>query len=525
MKLFTNWFRNKERGQAILIIALAMVGIVAFVGIMTDGGVYLIEYGKMKRGIDAAAIAAAQQFRRGFNPADLVKTAQDFLALNESAVEDEDITIYRCAIELDPRPATGTALGDGTLHDEELCTTPFRKLVRVEAERDISFGFLRIIGWNGTTIRASSVGEAGSLDLVLVIDTSASMAYDTYTGPNADSSLDYDDSVDGDGSGNPVDDEDPAVCNTSVDTPCQPLAQVKDVALEFLDTMYFPYDRVAVVALTEQEQDGTATRNHTTILHLSDNQSDVEDAITSLKVFRPGDCIRDANEPNPDAPTNGICRNLDDSGVFKGFECARLRHSYFQDPSTCNSSNIGGALTRAWAEFTSEEITVRPDTVWAVILLAGGPANATDVPAASMTRLLAEGEPPLGWTPEPDYHPFGYCPSVSPPCRDGDGAVRHDPGDLDYDADDFARDSADSVADPDTGGGITIYTIGLGELIRKAKTSDPNEAEDLLQYIALNAGGSGPDVSHGLYYHAPNSSQLDEIFESIANDLFTRIAK
>ena len=38
---------------------------------------------------------------------------------------------------------------------------------------------MRIVGINGTDIEATSVGEAAAIDMVLVIDTSSSMAYDT----------------------------------------------------------------------------------------------------------------------------------------------------------------------------------------------------------------------------------------------------------------------------------------------------------------------------------------------------------
>lgn len=508
MKRFKKWFRNTERGQAILIIAFAMVGLVAFVGLMTDGGVLFIEYGKLKRGIDAAAIAASQQFRRGFDGADLAAAARNFLVLNEA--DATEILIYRCK-------EGEEAKVDNTLHDATLCTTPRRKLVRVEATRTVNFGFLRIVGIPSTDISATSVGEAGSIDLVLVIDTSASMAYDTYTGVNSDPKLDYTDGVDN-SVGNPVDDEDPAVCNVSVDTPCQPLEDVKNVGLDFLQTMYFPYDRVAVVAFTEQQMDGTATREHVTVLPLSDNEDDVKAAIQSLKVFRPPDCAKDDTLPNPDSPTEGLCRNLDGS-VFKGFECPRFRHSMDKDLSSCNSSNIGGSLTRAWSEFTTIG-AVRPEAVWVTILLAGGPANATDVPQADQ----AKPKPPLSWTPEPSFHPFGFCPSISPPCRDGDASNRNAKGSADYDADDFARDSADAVADPTNGGGITIYTIGLGGLIQNGPPpGDPDEAEKLLEYIAEDAGGGS--ASHGLYFYAPSSDDLAEIFEKIAQDIFTKIAK
>lgn len=487
MKLPFKKLRSADRGQAILIIALAMVGLVAFVGMMTDGGVLLIEYGKLKRGIDAAAIASAQQFRAGFQGADLATAAQNFLILNES--EADNIIIYRC--KDDPSAV------DGTEHDADLCTDPLRKLVRVYAERWVDFGFLRVIGFDGMNIEADSVGEAASIDLVLVIDTSASMSYETGGNPNSpDSALD-----------------DPSVCNYSVSDPCQPLADVKDVALEFINTMFFPYDRVSIVAVTGQDAGGT--RDHVTVLELSDTYADVEAAINSLKVFEPSAC----NWGSPASPAAGPCLNYDAGGNFIGLDCPLYRNGAdliagtgdeVNDPSSCNSSNIGGALYRAATEFTRDP--VRSDAFWVIIMLAGGPANATDADTPSFL--------------------YGYCPTTTwnsptnPFCRDADNSTRHSNGDAEYDADDFARDMGDFVADPVDGQGVTIFTIGLGNLIQNAPKGDPDSAEVLLEYIAEVAGdGAGYTANHGFYSYAPTTANLDDIFESIADNIFTRIAK
>ena len=59
-----------------------------------------------------------------------------------------------------------------------------RKLVEVIATKTVHFGFLRVIGINQTTVTANAVGEAATIDLVLVIDTSASMAYETVPVPS-----------------------------------------------------------------------------------------------------------------------------------------------------------------------------------------------------------------------------------------------------------------------------------------------------------------------------------------------------
>ena len=84
--MIKKFLKKSERGQAIILIAAALVGLVAIVGLMTDGGILLIEYARLRRGIDAPSIAAAQQFRRNFTGADLADAATNFLVLNQSDV-------------------------------------------------------------------------------------------------------------------------------------------------------------------------------------------------------------------------------------------------------------------------------------------------------------------------------------------------------------------------------------------------------------------------------------------------------
>jgi hypothetical protein len=398
---FKNPFQKSERGQAIILIAFAIVGLVAMVGLMTDTGLLLIEYGRLKRGIDAASISAALQFREGFSNADLENAAKEFLRLNQADVFD--IQIDTC----------------GT--DVTMCTTPQRKLVKVTASRHVQFGFLRVLGIESTDITAQSVGEAASIDLVFVMDTSASMAFAT--------------------SGDPFQSDpgdDPSVCNAS--STCEPLESIKTAALSFLDTIFFPYDRVAIVTMTSQVVDGT--RNPVVALPLSDNETNVRNAISALRVFQPPVCDT----------AFGPCLNYP-GGSYAGLECPIFRTT--QNPSTCTSSNIGGGLLLAGSEFSRPPI--REDSFWVVILLAGGPANATDADPP----LHADGYcPPNTWNDDGDRNGDGDVADVgdapnpadrNPFCRDAYGATRHGDGDADYDADDYARDMADFLADPDTG--------------------------------------------------------------------------
>lgn len=200
------------------------------------------------------------------------------------------------------------------------------------------------------------------------------------------------------------------------------------------------------------------------------------------------------------------------------------------DPSSCNSSNIGGALYGAAGEFTRKP--VRSDSFWVIIMLAGGPANATDIEADFPYGYC----PPSTWNiPVVDVDGNGVKDSAefaqtNPNCRDWDNATRHDQGDANFDADDYARWRADFVANPVDGQGVTIFTIGLGNLIQNAPKGAPDSAENLLEYIALTAGDDTVfpleyTANHGFYSYAPDTSKLGDIFKKIADNIFTRIAK
>ncbi|MBI5964181.1 MAG: S-layer homology domain-containing protein [Chloroflexi bacterium] len=381
-------------------------------------------------------------------------------------------------------------------------------------------------------------------DIVLVFDTSASMAFET------------------DGNPFPSEGDDPKACNIS--NTCQPMKAVKDAALDFIDTLHFVgYDRVAIVTMTSQRPD--KDRNPRLVLPLNSDKATIVNAINAITVFEPrvcdpsnpdieGSCIRylgGVYDPVNDVNIGGTFVNGDYCDIWQAhiFEATA-------DPSSCPSSNVGGALRLARSAFTDPDYTGRPDALWMVVALVGGPANATDV----------DGNYP------PDY-PNGYCPRYTWTykwpgagggfCRDMLPSTRHHDTDplvpyinpvtevVDphspisyYDADDYARDMADSLATLTSGEGVTIFTIGLGAQVQKTGSSaeyypPPNEtvkippAEALLQYIA-ECAGEGVDVinylsptehvcttipviNHGQYFFAPNASSLVDIFQVIAD--------
>ena len=500
--------KKSEHGQAIILIAAALIGLVAIVGLMTDGGILLIEYARLKRGIDAASIAAAQQFRRNFTSSDLENAARNFLVLNQSNVKE--VHIYTCNYP-------------DTEWDDTLCTDPISKLVRVTASADVNFGFMRVLGFDHTTITATSVGEAASIDLVLIMDTSLSMSYGTSGDPT---------------NGNDAGD-DPHVCNAN--NTCQPLKNIKTVAQSFIDTfLFFPYDRVAIVTMTDQLQGGS--RTPTLTLPLSDDYATVYPAVGNLKVFEPPTCVIDPATPGKWlSPPKGPCLNYAPDGTFLGTEAPRWRGGMDLDINTLGdndndfttipSSNVGGTFVQANAALTGTGAPSRDDAFWVVIALISGPANATDM--------------------VPGY-PDGICPSStwnSPPrCRDSDldpdGVTplitRHDNTSTLYDADDYARDMADFIADPVDGNGIVIFTIGLGTAaglpnsVRNSPVGLNVSGENLLRYAAESAGDTidpltgtvTVQANHGFYAYAEDPTlDLGPIFGKIAQNIFTRITQ
>jgi len=344
-----------------------------------------------------------------------------------------------------------------------------------------------VIGFHQADITATSVGEAASVDVVLVLDASASMSYEGGGSlNNPDSDLD-----------------DPSQCNPT--NTCHPFAEIKDVATQFVDQLYFPYDRVAII---------TFDRDAHEILKLNDvkamDKTEVVNALEGLNVFDPGvECADPVEDTRIGEVVPTHCRKYI-SGEYRGLEFPFFRVGGNSDPSSLPSSNLGDALWLAGNQFGYKPI--RQDSLWVVIVLTGGPTNTGGV-----GRIYAEGRicPPSTWSAP--YCRRAFASSISP---------RPKPGDENYDADDYARDAADFIANPVTGQGASIFTIGLGNMVRNASVGDPLSGQKLLQYAATIAGDeSGVPVNHGDYFFAPTSAQLRDIFRAIAESIATRLSR
>jgi hypothetical protein len=255
----------------LVIFAVSLVALILFVGLAVDAGSVYVTYGQLKRAVDSAAVAAANDIKKGApNTATLkarmTDAAREVLKLHNVDLSTVDVTLYMCDEN------------DDNIRDASLATavpafynrcpnTPVesaRKLVWVEATQHAPLYFLSLLGIGSVDLHTNSIAEAATVDVVIVLDTSESM------GTN---SADY--------QSNPalyVDNYDPANCNAANN--CQPLRQAKDAAKALIDTLYGGFDQAAIVSFDSVAHEFT-TRNlaNTKNVRLSDNFTAVKSVI------------------------------------------------------------------------------------------------------------------------------------------------------------------------------------------------------------------------------------------------------
>ncbi len=119
-----------EHGQAIVLVALMMTGLIAVVGLVTDGGLVFSQRRDLQNAADAAALAGAMQIDENVYRA-TGEVVLDQAAAREAAMaylENEGNLTYSVLVQ-----PTG---------------------VQVSVSRQASTGFLRVIGINGVEVSA-----------------------------------------------------------------------------------------------------------------------------------------------------------------------------------------------------------------------------------------------------------------------------------------------------------------------------------------------------------------------------------
>lgn len=494
----------QRSGQMIVLFALMLVALLALTGLALDGARLYMARHRLQHALDGAALAAANQFRIGRTLDDIRQAARDFL--EAQGFDVSQIQVYTCD---DPGP-----------YGAELCTDPRRKLVRVDTAVNVPMTFMRLLNWTEVSLSASTTGEAASVDLVLIIDNSESMAYDTRMVLASGNPIVC--IPTGDPNPNPAcpNPQKPHFCNPT--DQCEPFRFVRQAALEFASRMYYPYDRVAVVSFHRQA---------ITLIDLvnGNNLTAVQNAIRSIQVYDP------SLSPDTDQCAGMYC---------SGGTCSPVpgqEPGVGVDPRPCPSSNVAGALLQAYNILSTQGRREEEGALWAIVLLSDASPNATD-PASGLPFGLCPRYQNDNSAPDPTW--YWYDPGQRPFCQDGNFEERHSSAHSWYDAEDVALDMLDFLKDAK----VVIFSIGYGDRMHNLNVApgggrDPNLGEKFMRYAADYTDGddqkaclvSGGDwfnpgatwkplgESCSNYFYAPDASALQEIFREIARRIFTRI--
>ncbi len=220
MSILTS-IKKKDKGQVLVIFAVALFALLVLVGLAIDGTQLFLNYTRLKRAVDSASVAAANDFRKGVSVDQMKESAIEVLSMQQ-VTDTVDVEVYTCDM-LDADPSLQAKV-PGFYRQ---CPKPGqlkKKLIYVEAFENSPTNFLTLIGLNSIPITTNSVSEAAPVDLVIVLDTSESMG-----GMTPGYSADFN----------------PASCNA--DNNCQPLETAKSDAKQLVDGLYPGYDQVAIV--------------------------------------------------------------------------------------------------------------------------------------------------------------------------------------------------------------------------------------------------------------------------------------
>lgn len=568
--------RKSQSGQVLIIVVFAITGLIMFVGLVVDTGLLFIANGKLRRGTDAAALAAAAEYRKSPNLPDLKATAKEYLVLNGVDSGTADVFLI-----CDP---------SGAMYDPNQCYPAKRRLVRVDTHAIVKLAFLPVLGINDIPINATATSEAASLDIVLLMDTSESMTWDNM------------DLVHGYGLNLMAD---PVECNVPAAdgyTNCQPFRDIQRAAVQFVTTRFNPrgsnqFDRVAIIPFDRKAHvDGDP---YNAPLHLDINADNHLDAgsymdliiskIRGLRVFTAsgtvatggplsdgsclnasgaltypggaapcryypyagdGYCLTDDNKPisqvvtdvNPVANDSSLgdlsCFTPDPGGPYHsldGSQHYQRAFDFFACPpgvpyANCGTTATGDALRAAGEEFV-RPTGFRQQSLWIVILLTDGVANHAQgnlycpVSTSSLcqdtsVKTRDTGTRHCRLADDPIYADNGFLHTAcmaAPP--DGGGGVEDVSA---YDNDDYARDMADFVA---LGQSALVYTIGFGNAVH----ANSNMGEQLLNYAADIGDNAKVDTPEGSlnsdYFFAPDATALNAIFQTINDRIATRITQ
>jgi Putative Flp pilus-assembly TadE/G-like len=334
-----------SRGQIMVVFAVALLALLFFIGLAVDAGAMYITYGQLKRAVDAAAVAAANDFKSfegNVNTADRVvsmqQTASEVLRMHNVDPDATTINLKVCDEDSDGLrdadlqtsvPSFYNLCPDTTANESP------RKLIYVGANMDAPLYFLHLLGFQTINLNTYSISEAAPIDVVIVLDVSESMGEET-TSPTPYDVLGY--NPNGGSSGcNPIPIGETGY-NPNDPGSCQPLLDAKLAAKALIDSLYPGYDQVSLVTFDSQAIVQPIKNQAGVSVSLSNSMSNAKIAVNAIRLHDDPDrkyrwgMWQGSGRFNPVNPEDRDGDGLDwDSSARTGYTCPNMANVSMSD--------------------------------------------------------------------------------------------------------------------------------------------------------------------------------------------------
>jgi hypothetical protein len=493
MRTILSRTHNNQAGQALPLFGIMVFVLLGFVAMSIDVGRYVWARTSMQAGVDAAAIAAAQDM-----PilSDAEATAASYWVDNSSFIQSQGENVSFA-----------------------VSYPPGNKRIRVSAEADIPTWFARLFGVDHWTVSAEGDAEAQVLDIAVVLDVSGSMCYDapgTLTTESQENTLmspghpaggvpTITTAVSGStGSSIVITLSSNAIFNSTSSSTNntnfgysstsryhqRTIAGRQGIIAIFANGSSGPYELFKITAVGPGANQLTVTRAQTNNWTGAATPQMAHSVGAEVWANRVGcdKAARSATAPYGLDPFDGTIANAEYFTTMFNASYDKIALAKYATTASSvqslTSSLTGVKSTIHNLPAPSGSTNIAHGIAVGRQLLDGTGKRAN---AVRVLVLLTDGIPNYYCTNSSAYTSGSSCSTgssaTSPTsCSPATTAMTHA----------WAQASAAAAAD------VTVYVIGLGDGV----------LDCVLQQIADNGGG--------IYYHAPTTAQLDEAFEAIA---------
>jgi len=460
--------KRRERGAVLILTALTLIVLIGAVGLAVDSGRGYGVKARLNAAVDAASIAAARALSEGITDAERISRARDtgtrFFNMNY------------------PPNFMGSTVSSPTINAQRLENG--RWVVDVSATADMPTTFMRVLGRTEYDVAAQGQAIRRDLDVVLVMDTSGSLAPPT---------------------------------SPSSTFPTLKNAAINSFIAKFVDGA--GGDRVGLVTFASGSViDVPINKNN----NRGFNRSQVVNAINAL------------DAEGATASADGLSKGVSELNAIPAAIRSSLRVILlFSDgaPNVVNGqfrrANNRTVTGNLYSETTNGNMTNCRSSDGACRMFPANQRNGNESWYSSVNR-------PGVSRPEISHLPLtgsGSTPLTSFNNRrtlqaaGGASGYPHDNSRCNVNK--AARNMVENIANSARNSDIRIYTIGLGNALNTLEidfcgyTLANERGSTILKRVANAADSDPPNTNQprGLYCHAATASDLNRCFSSIASEI------